>query len=113
MRVILRIQTDREKAIVRGRRPNRRLADLSASLIWPLALVCAAICAWRWSYDLAWTSQFPFPQGIASHWQVWFVTGGVLHLLALRLRRYAGPGLAEAPERRRPATLPVRVPQIP
>src|SRR5712692_9642057 len=113
MRVILRIETSPERTVVRGRRPNRRMADLGASLLWPLALFCAMICGWRWSYDLAWAGQFPFLEGMASHWQVWFVSGGALHLLALRLRRYAGPDAAEALQSKSPAAVPARVAQIP
>ena len=113
MRVILRIQTGAERTVVRGRRPNRRLAELGATLLWPLALFCASICVWRWSYDLAWTGQFPFLAGLASHWQVWFVAGGSLHLMAFRLRRYAGPSAAEMPESKLRSSMPVRVPQIP
>src|SRR5262245_18965185 len=97
MRVSLRIQTGPERTLVCGRRPNRRLAELGAALLWPLALFCASICAWRWSYDLSWTGQFPFLEGLASHWQVWFVAGGALHLTALRLRHYAGVSVAAAP----------------
>ena len=91
MRIVLRIQTRPEKRIVRGRRPNRRLAYLGASLLLPLALFCFFICAWRWSYELSWTDEFLAPEGVLSHWQVWFLAAGVLQVLAVGLARYAEP----------------------
>ena len=90
MRVVLRIRTGPGKLIVRSRRPNRRLAELGAALLWPLAGFCLLLCFWRWSYDVSWAERFPFPDGVLSHWQIWFVAGGLLHLTAVRLRRYAG-----------------------
>lgn len=96
MRVILQIRTSPGKTIVRSRRPNRQLAELGASLLWTMALFCVLLCVWRWGYDLSWVERFPFPEGIVSHWQIWFVTGGLLHWMAVGLRRYAGWGAREA-----------------
>ena len=89
MRVVLRIRTAQEKRIVRSRRPNRRLAWLGASLLWPLAACCLLVCAWRWAFDLSWVSRFLPADGVFSHWQPWFVSGGLLHLGAVQLNRYA------------------------
>lgn len=91
MRIIVRIRTAPEKTIVRHRRPNRRLASATASLLLPVALFCFAVCLWRWSYDLSWTGQFLVSNGLFSHWQSWFLMGGVLQILAVKLARYAGP----------------------
>jgi hypothetical protein len=89
MRLVVRIRTAGEKAIVPGRRPNRRLALLGAMLLGPLALFCFFVCLWRWSYELSWTREFLVAEGALTHWQVWFVAGGVLQGLAMLLARYA------------------------
>ena len=96
MRVAIRIRTAPERQIRRNRRPNRGLARIAASICLPAALVCFLVCAWRWSYDLAWTSRFVVADGLLSHWQVWFVAGTVLQVIAIRLSRYAD---AESPLR--------------
>ncbi|HYM12668.1 MAG TPA: hypothetical protein VEU62_18160 [Bryobacterales bacterium] len=96
MRVTLRIRTAPEKWIVRSRRPNRRLAYLGASVFWPLALCSFFLCLWRWSYDLAWTARFPIPAGVFSHWQIWFLAGTLLQVVAVRLVQYAETESAEA-----------------
>ena len=96
MRVILRIRTAPEKRLVPGRRPNRRLASLGISLVSPLALLCFAVCLWRWSYDLAWTGRFLVDSGILFHWQVWFIAGALLQLLVVWLGRYAELSRASA-----------------
>ena len=89
MRIILRIRTAPEKRIVRSRRPNRRLAWLGASLLWPAGVCCFLICSWRWAFDLSWVSRFLEADGIFSHWQPWFVVGGLAQVLAVQLTRYA------------------------
>lgn len=91
MRVILRIDTAPERWILRGRRPNRPLAALGAHLTWPLAMFCFMVCVWRWAYDLGWIDRFLVFGGVLFHWQVWFIAGGLLHLLGARLARYAQP----------------------
>ena len=113
MRIIVRIRTSPERRVRRSRRPNRRLAHLGAALAVPVALFCFFVCGWRWGYDLGWTRRFLNLEGILSHWQIWFVAGGLLQLLAVRLARYAEP------DRRRPGSVvpdpgqDPRQPQIP
>ena len=97
MRVVLRIQTSPEKRLSRSGRPNRRLAHLGASLVWPLAIFCLFVCGWRWSYDLAWTGRFLVTDGVLFHWQVWFVAAALLHLLGIKLARYGGSERPPAP----------------
>ncbi len=111
MRIALRIRTSPEKKIVRSRRPNRQMALGAASLLWPLALCCFLACAWRWSSDLGWTGSFPVSGGLCSHWQIWFVAGGLLHVLAIWLAHYAEPSRPETPanaDPHAPATAPRR-----
>ncbi len=91
MQVVVRIRTAAETRVLPGRRANRRLASLAASLLLPLALFCFFVCGWRWSYDLGWTASFLARAGVLSHWQVWFVTGAGLQFLAVRLAGYAEP----------------------
>jgi hypothetical protein len=89
MRVILRIHTTPERWILRGRRPNRAVAALGANLTWPLAMFCFGVCLWRWAYDLGWIDRFLVFGGVLFHWQVWFVGGGLLHIIGAKLAGYA------------------------
>lgn len=91
MRVVARIHTKPEVCIRRDRKPNRHLAAIGGSMALSLALLCFLVCAWRWSYELSWTSRFLVTGGVLSHWQVWFLAGGLLQALAVKLAHYAEP----------------------
>ena len=96
MRVVIRIRTAPPKAVARSLRPNRRLAYLAGSVLMPAALLSLALCVWRWSYDLAWTRNFPIG-GALSHWQVWFLLGSSLLAVSAWLFRYAEEPPAASP----------------
>lgn len=103
MQVVVRIRVGPQRRINRSRPPNRALARAAASVLWPLALICCLTCLWRWSYELDWVHRFLVASGPLSHWQIWFVAGGLLHLAAVQLAHYSA-GLEGTPSR---AMLPV------
>ena len=98
MQVVVRIRVGPPRRINRRRPPNRALARAAASVLWPLALICCLTCLWRWSYELEWVRLFLVASGPLSHWQIWFVAGGLLHLAAVQLAHY-GAGLGVTPNR--------------
>jgi len=113
MQVVLRISCGPERCIVKGRPPNRRLASGAASLVWPIALACSFTCVWRWAYELDWTGRFLVAGGLLSHWQVWFVAGGLLDVLAVQLTHYGESGQRAAEQRIAAADLPALTEEIP
>ena len=89
MRLAIRLRTRPETRLVRGRRPNRRLAGAGFGVLEALALNGFGLCVWRWLFDLDLVKAFPFHQGVLSHWQTWFICGLVLQLMAKGLAKYA------------------------
>jgi hypothetical protein len=89
MQVVVRIRVGPPKRLVRSPAPNRGLAQAAASALWPLALACFSTCLWRWSYELGWAPRFLVSSGALSHWQIWFVAGGLLQFAAVQLAHYA------------------------
>ena len=66
-----------------------------AALLTPGALMATALALWRLGADLKWTGEFAIPDGLFSHWQVWFAMAVVLQLAAILLNRYGrGDGTA-------------------
>ncbi len=88
MRVILRVRTASETAIVPGRPANRRLAGETAPLLGLAAIAGFAVCAWRWGNDLQMLESFPFVEGVFSRWQVWFGLALLLQTLSALLGSY-------------------------
>ena len=80
---------------------------MAAAALAPAAWLCWLVCAWWWGNELGWTRQFLVEGGFWSHWQVWFVAGGLLHAAAVLLRQYAASDLPP----REPETSP-QAPQI-
>lgn len=91
MQIVLRIRTPRAKPVERGRRPNRRLALLGASLLLLGGWLSLGVCLWRWAFELGLSGGFPIPDGLLSHWQVWFLGGVGLNIAGVSLARYAEP----------------------
>ena len=57
--------------------------------------MATALALWRLGADLNWTGEFAIPDGLFSHWQVWFAMAVVLQLAAILLNRYGrGDGTA-------------------
>jgi len=100
MRIVLRFPKEGKEP---GASPLRKLALLGFSLLSPAALLCFAVCLWRWSYELSWAAQFPVVDGVLSHWQSWFVAGGALLIFAVAMARYAETGQRPAPGPHMPA----------
>jgi hypothetical protein len=90
MKVILRLR-GAESYLGRDR-PNRGLAAVGSAAVLPLGLLCFAVCAWRWTFELGWVGTFLASDGVLSHWQVWFLAGTVWQTLAILLKRYSEPG---------------------
>jgi len=53
----------------------------------PMALVAFVLAAWRMGQDLDWAGNFFIPQGLFSHWQVWFAAGITLKGVEILLTR--------------------------
>lgn len=50
----------------------RPALSLLGLLLTPVAVVTAALGAWRFGADAGWTNNFFIADGVLSHWQVWF-----------------------------------------
>lgn len=89
----------------RGRK-NRHLALAAATLLTPAALTACALALWRLAADLHMASQFAIPDGLFSHWQVWFAVAILIQLVAIFLNRYgSGRPVVSDPEEERPKTV--------
>jgi len=49
----------------------RRALPLAGLLLTPVAVIAAALAAWRFGADAGWTNTFFDANGFLSHWQVW------------------------------------------
>jgi hypothetical protein len=49
----------------------RQAWSLLGLLLTPVAVVAAALGAWRFGVDAGWTGTFFIAEGLLSHWQVW------------------------------------------
>ena len=73
------------------------MASLVAYLLRPLALLAAALGAWRLSADLGWTDSFFIAHGLFSHFQVWFALAIGLHFVTVALNRSVRPVAEQSP----------------
>jgi hypothetical protein len=92
--MVVRIRFGKGPRVQPRRRTNRRIALAFASFLTPAALMTAALGIWRVAEDLQWASNFAIQSGLFSHWQVWFVSAGLLQTGSHYLNRY---GRAEDP----------------
>jgi len=70
------------------RRKNQHVALAVASLLTPVAVVAYVLVGWKLAAELSLTGEFPFTDGLFSHWQVWMAAAAILHLVAMMLNRY-------------------------
>jgi hypothetical protein len=68
---------------------------MSAMVLTPIAVVAAALGAWRFCTDLGWTSNFFIPDGLLSRYQVWFGAAIGARASALILNRWEANRTAE------------------
>lgn len=68
---------------------QRKAAQFTAVLLLPAALAAYSVGAWRLATDLNWAMNFPISRGIFSHWQVWLLLGGLIHITSFSLDRYS------------------------
>ena len=61
--------------------------SLLGLLLTPMAVVTAALGAWRFCADAGWTNAFFIADGVLSHWQVWFVFAIGVQACAYTLKR--------------------------
>ncbi len=93
--MVVRIRFGRGPRVERKRGKNRRVALALAALLTPAAVMAAVLGFWRLAADLRWTGNFAIPNGLFSHWQVWFASAALLHLCSRALNHY-GKGSAAA-----------------
>jgi len=103
--MLVRIQFGAGPKIRQKRRKNQHFALALAALLTPAAVMAAVLAFWRLAADLKATGQFPIPDGLFSHWQVWLCGAAFLQLGALALDRYGKaqdglPKSVEEPERK-------------
>lgn len=89
--MIVRIHLRYGHPLRRTRGKNRQLALASGALLIPAALMAYVLGFWRLASDLGVTNEFAI-RGLFSHWQIWIVTAGVLHVAAGVLNRYGRGG---------------------
>ena len=58
-----------------------------STLLRPAALTAIVFGVWRLTADMSWTKDFPIPEGLFSHWQVWVAMGVLLQMAARTLGR--------------------------
>ena len=56
----------------------RQAFDLLVYFLKPASMAAFLLAFWRVGYDLGWTSEFVFAQGMASHWQLWVLIGAAM-----------------------------------
>jgi hypothetical protein len=89
--MVVRIRFNSGARVRQKRRKNQHVALAMASLLTPGALMACALAFWRLAADLKATGQFPIPDGLFSHWQVWLTLGVSLQFCATLLNRYGKP----------------------
>ncbi|HWQ54948.1 MAG TPA: hypothetical protein VN442_14780 [Bryobacteraceae bacterium] len=90
--MVVRIRFGQGPKVERKGRKNRRAALAMGALLTPAAVMAAALGAWRLAADLKWTESFAIPQGLFSHWQVWFASAGMLQVFSRVLYHYGKGG---------------------
>jgi hypothetical protein len=94
--MIVRIRFGKGAKVGKGRRKNKRLAAVVATLLSPAAVTAAAFAVWRITADLNLTRSFAITSGFFSHWQVWLGAAALLQVCSRLLNRYAKAGDAAA-----------------
>jgi len=89
--MVVRIRLSSGTRVRQKRRKNQHIALAMASLLTPAAVMALALACWRLAADLNATGQFPIPNGLFSHWQVWLTLAGSLQFCATLLNRYGKP----------------------
>ena len=89
--MVVRIRFNSGARVRHKRRKNQHVALAMASLLTPGALMACALAFWRLAADVKATGQFPIPDGLVSHWQVWLTLGASLQFCATLLNRYGKP----------------------
>src|SRR5271154_2895032 len=89
--MVVRIRLSSGPKVRQKRRKNQHVALATASLLTPAAVMACALTFWRLAADLNATGQFPIPNGLFSHWQVWLTLAASLQFCAAQLNRYGKP----------------------
>ena len=89
--MLVRIRLSSGARVRHKRRKNQHVALAMASLLTPGALMACALAFWRLAADLKAAGQFPIPDGLFSHWQVWLTLAASLQFCATQLNRYGKP----------------------
>jgi CHASE2 domain-containing sensor protein len=85
--MIVRLKFRLGNAVSRKPRKNQKLALACAALLMPAALMAYVLAVWGLTSDIGATSPFAMT-GLFSHWQVWILGAGLMHLTAYVLNRY-------------------------
>src|SRR6202020_2592766 len=86
--MVVRIRLSSGARLRQKQRKNQHVALAMASLLTPAAVMACALAFWRLAADLNATGQFPIPNGLFSHWQVWLTVAGSLQFCATLLTRF-------------------------
>jgi hypothetical protein len=89
--MLVRIRLSSGARVRHKRRKNQHVALAMASLLTPGALMACALAFWRLAADLKAAGQFPIPDGLFSHWQVWLTLAASLQFCSALLNRYGKP----------------------
>src|ERR1700686_1790385 len=89
--MVIRIRFNPGVRVQQKRRKNQHVALAMASFLTPASVMACALAFWRLAADLNATGQFPIPNGLFSHWQVWLTLAGSLQFCATLLNRYGKP----------------------
>jgi hypothetical protein len=69
-------------------RKNQSVALAAATLITPGVVTAICLGFWKLGSDVGVAGQFAIPEGIFSHWQVWFALAGLGQCSSTMLNRY-------------------------
>jgi hypothetical protein len=86
--MLVRIQLGSSTRVRQKRRKNQHVALAMAALLTPAAVMACILVFWRLAADLNATGQFPIPDGLFSHWQVWLTLAVSLQFCSTMLNRY-------------------------
>jgi hypothetical protein len=89
--MVVRIRFSSGARVKQKRHKNQHVALAMASLLTPLAVMACVLAFWRLAADLNAAGQFPIPNGLFSHWQVWVTLAASLQFCATLLNRYGKP----------------------
>jgi hypothetical protein len=89
--MVVRIRLSSETRVRQKRRKNQHVALAMAALLTPAAVMACVLACWRLAADLNATGQFPIPNGLFSHWQIWLALAASLQFCATVLNRYGKP----------------------